>query len=392
MKDHFLFFSPEIFVKIEGGKIYSYPMKGTRDATLPDACKQLQNDEKEICEHATIIDLIRNDLSMVATDVAVIRYRYIERLETNRGPLLQASSEISGRLPDGWKSRLGDLLLRLLPAGFISGAPKKKTCEIIEEAETSPRGFYTGISGYFDGNKLDSAVMIRFIEQKGEEFLFRSGGGITTRSLPEDEYNEMIKKYMSLCVESLRIEEGRIFHVEFHNWRMNATRQELFGVTDKIDLRDWIDPAGSITRTKCRILYKETVEQVEYHPYQLRTIRTLRLVNSDTIDYRYKTADRSELDKLAALRGDADEILIVKNGLLTDTSFANIALWDGTVWITPAVPLLEGIHRAALLEKRELVMCDIPVAALSRYERIRIFNAMIGFGEIELPVTNLIRY
>ncbi|MCD8193099.1 MAG: aminodeoxychorismate synthase component I [Tannerellaceae bacterium] len=194
MKDHFLFFSPEIFVKIAGGRIYSYPMKGTIDATLPDAYNQLQEDEKEICEHATIVDLIRNDLSMVATDVAVTRYRYIERLETNRGPLLQASSEISGRLPDGWKSRLGDILLRLLPAGSISGAPKKKTCEIIEKAESAPRGFYTGVSGYFDGNKLDSAVMIRFIEQKGEAFLFRSGGGITTRSLPEDEYNEMIKK------------------------------------------------------------------------------------------------------------------------------------------------------------------------------------------------------
>ncbi|MCD8193100.1 MAG: aminotransferase class IV family protein [Tannerellaceae bacterium] len=197
---------------------------------------------------------------------------------------------------------------------------------------------------------------------------------------------------MSPYVESLRIEEGRIFHVEFHNRRMNATRQELFGVIDKIDLRDWIDPAGYIARTKCRVLYKETVEQVEYQRYQLRTIRTLRLVNSDTIDYRYKTADRSELDKLAALRGDADEILIVRHGLLTDTSFANIALWNGTAWITPATPLLQGTHRAALLEKGELVLGDIPVSALSRYERIRIFNAMIGFGEIELPVTNLIRY
>jgi len=194
MKDHFLCFSPEIFVKMEEGKIYSYPMKGTIDATLPDACDQLMNDEKEICEHATIVDLIRNDLSMVATGVEVTRYRYIDRLETNRGPLLQASSEISGQLADTWKAELGSILLRLLPAGSISGAPKKKTCDIIERAEPSPRGFYTGVSGCFDGNKLDSAVMIRFIEQQGEQFLFRSGGGITTRSLPEDEYNEMIRK------------------------------------------------------------------------------------------------------------------------------------------------------------------------------------------------------
>ena len=194
MKDHFVVFSPEIFVRIENGFIYSYPMKGTIDASLPDAREQILVNKKEEAEHATIVDLIRNDLSRVASEVTVLRYRYTDELQTNKGRLLQVSSEIRGKLPDGWKGALGDILFSLLPAGSITGAPKKKTMEIIEEAETYQRGFYTGVMGYFDGNRLDSAVMIRFLEQQGERLLFKSGGGITSQSDLESEYNEMKQK------------------------------------------------------------------------------------------------------------------------------------------------------------------------------------------------------
>ena len=194
MKERFVVFSPEIFVRIEDGFIYSYPMKGTIDASLPDARERILADKKEEAEHATIVDLIRNDLSQVASEVTVSRYRYIDELQTNRGRLLQVSSEIRGKLPEDWKASLGDILFRLLPAGSITGAPKKKTMEIIGEAETYERGFYTGVMGYFDGHHLDSAVMIRFIGQEGEKFLFKSGGGITSQSDLESEYNEMKQK------------------------------------------------------------------------------------------------------------------------------------------------------------------------------------------------------
>ena len=194
MKDRFVVFSPEIFVKIQDGFIYSYPMKGTIDASLPDARERILADKKEKAEHATIVDLIRNDLSQVASEVTVSRYRYIDELQTNRGRLLQVSSEIRGKLPENWKASLGDILFRLLPAGSITGAPKKKTMEIIGEAETYERGFYTGVMGYFDGHRLDSAVMIRFIGQEGGDFLFKSGGGITSQSDLESEYNEMKQK------------------------------------------------------------------------------------------------------------------------------------------------------------------------------------------------------
>ena len=194
MKDKFTVLSPECFVRIENGCISSFPMKGTIDATIPDAENIILNDSKEKAEHATIVDLIRNDLSMVADRVEVKRYRYIDRLKTNKGDLLQVSSEISGILATDYHKRLGDIIFRLLPAGSICGAPKPKTLEIIEKAEGYDREYYTGIFGFFDGENLDSAVMIRFVEQQPDGLVFKSGGGITSQSDCESEYNELLRK------------------------------------------------------------------------------------------------------------------------------------------------------------------------------------------------------
>ncbi len=193
-KDRLVCFSPETFVKIKDGKIFSYPMKGTIDASLENAEEQILSDKKEMAEHYTIVDLIRNDLSHVAKKVSVPKFRYIDRLKTNEKTLLQVSSEISGELPEDFHEKLGDIFDALLPAGSISGAPKDKTMEIIGQAESYKRGFYTGVFGIFDGKNLDSAVMIRFIETTGKGFVFKSGGGITHQSDANDEYNEMIDK------------------------------------------------------------------------------------------------------------------------------------------------------------------------------------------------------
>ena len=204
----FVCFSPETFVRIKGGRIYSYPMKGTLDASLPDAEKQLMEDRKEAAEHATIVDLIRNDLSRVAENVRVDKYRYIDVLHTNKGDILQTSSEISGRLPEDYPQHLGEILDAQLPAGSITGAPKDKTMQIIHEAEGYDRGFYTGIMGIYDQGELNSAVMIRFVEEeaspskteKGKnsevsrELYFKAGGGITSKSDCRKEYEEVIQK------------------------------------------------------------------------------------------------------------------------------------------------------------------------------------------------------
>lgn len=218
ISNSFVCFSPETFVRIKGGRIYSYPMKGTLDASLPNAEKLLMEDRKEAAEHATIVDLIRNDLSRVAEDVRVDKYRYVDVLHTNKGDILQTSSEISGRLPEDYPHHLGEILDVQLPAGSITGAPKDKTMQIIQEAEGYDRGFYTGIMGIYDQGELNSAVMIRFIEEEtspvdfeadGEKnfkanegkkpkesrkLYFKAGGGITSKSDCRREYEEVIQK------------------------------------------------------------------------------------------------------------------------------------------------------------------------------------------------------
>ncbi len=191
---HFVVFSPELFIRINGPNIISCPMKGTIDAAIPGAVEILLSDRKERFEHNTIVDLIRNDLAMVSTEVTVTRFRYIDRLSTNRGDLLQMSSEIRGTLPCDWHDRLGEIIFTLLPAGSVTGAPKEKTVEIIRAAEQYERGFYTGIFGYYDGIALTTAVSIRFIELTSSGLVFKSGGGITTLSDPVKEYEEMIRK------------------------------------------------------------------------------------------------------------------------------------------------------------------------------------------------------
>jgi len=193
-KDEFLVFSPESFVQIKEGFIHSYPMKGTIDAAIPDAESIILNSEKELAEHITIVDLIRSDLSRVAASVDVKRFRYVDEIRTHEKNLLQVSSEITGKLPADYQNHLGDILLQLLPAGSITGAPKPKTIEVIHETEQEKRGYFTGVFGYFDGTILDSGVMIRYIEREGDQFVYRSGGGVTTRSKAESEYIEVLDK------------------------------------------------------------------------------------------------------------------------------------------------------------------------------------------------------
>ena len=190
----FVCFSPETFVKIKNGMIYSYPMKGTIDASLLEAEQVLMGDKKEAAEHATIVDLIRNDLSRVAEHVRVDKYRYIDVLHTNKGDILQTSSEISGKLPTGYQKQIGNILDAMLPAGSITGAPKDKTMEIIHEAEGYDRGFYTGVMGIYDNGELNSAVMIRFLENDGIGTYFKAGGGITSKSDCSKEYEEVLQK------------------------------------------------------------------------------------------------------------------------------------------------------------------------------------------------------
>ena len=195
IKDMLVCFSPEIFVRInKEGEISSYPMKGTIDATLPDAEHLLMDNEKEIREHADVVKLISSDLSLVASNVHTRRYRYIDKIKTSKGCILETSSEVCGQLPADYCSHIGDILFSQLPAGSITGAPKQNTVKIIEEAEDYDRGFYTGVMGYFADGVMESGVMIRFIDEEDGKLYFKAGGGVTAMSDCQREYDEVKEK------------------------------------------------------------------------------------------------------------------------------------------------------------------------------------------------------
>ncbi len=191
----FTCFSPEKFIAIRQQKIYTYPMKGTIDASLPKAKKQILQDPKETAEHVMITDLMRNDLNRVSQNVRVTRFRYLDKIPAGEKMLYQVSSEITGELEKGWRSRIGTILSEITPAGSVSGTPKRKTLEIIEKTENYTRGFYTGVFGVCKGEELRSAVLIRFLEKgAGGQLYYKSGGGITLDSDPAKEYQELIDK------------------------------------------------------------------------------------------------------------------------------------------------------------------------------------------------------
>ncbi|WP_434235599.1 aminodeoxychorismate synthase component I [Aliarcobacter cryaerophilus] len=190
----FVCFSPEKFIDIKDNKIYTYPMKGTIDTNLTDAKNILLNNKKELAEHTMVVDLLRNDLGKVANNIKVEEFRTFSKIVTKDRELFQTSSIISGDLQNNWQEKIGDILSNILPAGSITGTPKKSTIEILKNIENYDRGFYSGIFGIFDGINLQSFVLIRFIENINNELFYKSGGGITSDSIAKEEYEELLNK------------------------------------------------------------------------------------------------------------------------------------------------------------------------------------------------------
>ena len=193
--DDFVCFSPERFVQIIDNKICTYPMKGTIDASILNAKEKILADKKEMAEHTMVVDLLRNDLGIIGSNVRVEDFRYVETINAGDKELLQVSSKISANLEENWSDKIGDILISILPAGSITGTPKKKTVEILKNIENYDREYYTGVFGVFDGKNLDSSVMIRFIQKElNDEMYYKSGGGITCDSKAKLEYEELIDK------------------------------------------------------------------------------------------------------------------------------------------------------------------------------------------------------
>ena len=195
---------------------------------------------------------------------------------------------------------------------------------------------------------------------------------------------------MCRFIESIRIENGKIWNIDLHNRRINDTRKVHFGAVNSLDIKSIIEPEKYFERTKCRIEYNTDIITIGYSIYHLRPVTSIRLISCDDIDYSFKNSDRSLLNQLFSNRKNCDDILIIKNNLLTDTSICNIALYDGEKWDTPQTPLLKGTQRSYLLSKGLIHSKDINIFDIPRYTKIRLFNALIPFGEIELPADCII--
>jgi len=204
-------------------------------------------------------------------------------------------------------------------------------------------------------------------------------------------------------LETIRFDNSRFDNLAYHQQRMNRSRKVLLGREDEIDLKEYFynssfqSALGSAIPTpnehrlfKCRLVYSTTIEKVEFFPYHLPKIHSLRLVIDDEIDYSHKYIDRQAIEKLLAKKDDCDDILIVKNGLITDTSFANILFFNGKEWITPAFPLLKGTRRAQLLDEEKIRTADIHIEDLKYFKKARLVNAMIRFEDkVDILVENI---
>lgn len=197
---------------------------------------------------------------------------------------------------------------------------------------------------------------------------------------------------MSHLIETIRLEEGIFHNIDYHQRRVEDSFRALFRTKQIPDLQQLLEgssyPQSGLF--KCRIIYDDRSADVSFVPYTPRAIRKIRLVTDDNIEYPHKFKDRDALDNLYAMRGTCDDVLIVRRGEVTDSSFANIVFRKLDLWYTPARPLLPGTMRQRLLEKGKIQVMDIRMEQIPTFETFRLVNAMIGFDSPEQDVGNII--
>ena len=197
---------------------------------------------------------------------------------------------------------------------------------------------------------------------------------------------------MCRFIESIKLQDGEFKRLELHQARIRKAFEAFYPNEKVFDLDEFLSKSDFPTEKgifKCRIVYDAEIRQLEFSQYIMRPINSLRLVETEIESLPYKPEDRSLYNVAFALRDDCDDVLLVKNGCLTDTSYCNIALFDGNNWFTPRIPLLYGVNRAELLYEGKLVEKDIKVLELRDYQKIALFNAMIEFGELVLEVDKI---
>lgn len=194
---------------------------------------------------------------------------------------------------------------------------------------------------------------------------------------------------MSLLLETIRVAGGSLQHLRWHQDRVNRSRMEVLGCPDPLPLEESIQVpelfANGIFR--CRVLYSQAITSVAFEPYVTRQLTSLALADGKRVTYTHKFADRRALSALVSGAG-TDDVIIVKDGLITDASYANLAFRRGEEWYTPARPLLQGTCRARLIAEGRIRELDIPVGVLAEFTAVKLINAMLGFSESpEYPVS-----
>jgi 4-amino-4-deoxychorismate lyase len=186
---------------------------------------------------------------------------------------------------------------------------------------------------------------------------------------------------MCHLLETIRIEDGIMCHPEYHLKRMQHSSNVLFGKAVNTDILETISIPAQYSEGiyRCRILYKTSLDKIDFLLYTPRKISSLKIVDAGNIDYAHKYADRSEIEKLYARRDSCDDILIIRNGLITDTSIANVLFFDGTIWFTPAEPLLRGTMRQRLIDEGLIHRKNITVSDLKSYKSVMLINALRAF-------------
>src|SRR5688572_20380296 len=196
---------------------------------------------------------------------------------------------------------------------------------------------------------------------------------------------------MSLLLESIKLVDGEFRNLFYHERRMNRALKFLCGAQEHFDLEDFLKnidlPKQGLY--KCRLVYDDATRDIEFIPYQHKTINSLRVVEHDRISYEFKYADRRMIDRLFELRKACDDILIVKRGQVTDSSYANIVFKKGKFWYTPWSALLKGTMRANLLERNIIIEEEIRVEDIKTFESFKLINAMVEFDGPELDISNI---
>lgn len=199
------------------------------------------------------------------------------------------------------------------------------------------------------------------------------------------------------------LKNGWFHNLLLHEERMNDARKTLFGSKDFIELEDILhdalqeymkgkDEEMLSGKIKCRVLFQDKIQSIEFEPYKMRTLKSLKLVTDDQVEYKYKTTDRAKLMQLFAKREGCDDVIIVKNGLITDCSASNIVFLDSDVWVTPRQPLLKGTKRQLLINLGLVKEMDITPFDMQKFTKARLVNAMIDFEDkLDVDITKIVK-